>query len=260
MPSPFHLLFLFTPPSMKKIYEPKFVENLFDKMSSSYSRMNYVTSFGFSERWRKRSVKELNIEKGKVVVDLMTGKGECWKYILKNSDAHSRLIGIDFSSEMIKQATKNKAKFQSANIEILQENIFDSSIKNQTADYVFSGFGLKTFNDQQLDELANEIDRILKPNGQFSLIDVSVPKNKFLQAFYMFYLKNIIPILGKIFLGNIEAYKMLGIYTQEFGNSKNACKIFERENFEVEYIEYFYGCASGIKGKKLGSASNVRLK
>ena len=68
---------------MNKIYEPKFVEKLFDKMSNSYSKMNYITSFGFSERWRRKCVEEIQIEKGKNVVDLMTGMGECWKHILK---------------------------------------------------------------------------------------------------------------------------------------------------------------------------------
>jgi len=236
---------------MKDIYEPKFVEKLFDKMSSSYAKMNYITSFGFSERWRRQCVEEIRIEKGKVVVDLMTGMGECWKHILKENNENSKLIGLDFSSEMIKRAKKTKAKFTPANIELLLENVFENSIKDQTADYVISGFGLKTFDDTQINLLANQIDRILKPNGKFSLIDVSVPNNPFLKRVYMFYLKNIIPILGRIFLGSPETYKMLGIYTQEFCNSKNACRIFERENFEVEYVEYFYGCASGIRGRKL---------
>jgi len=44
---------------------------------------------------------------------------------------------------------------------------------------------------------------------------------------------------------------MLGIYTEAFGNSNNAFQIFKRDNFEVEYINYFYGCASGIKGRKI---------
>jgi ubiquinone/menaquinone biosynthesis methyltransferase len=236
---------------MKEIYEPKFVEKLFDKMSSSYSKMNYITSFGFSERWRRQCVEEIEIEKGKTVVDLMTGMGECWKHILKNSNKDSKLIGLDFSTEMINRAEKNKGKFKKSNIEIFKENVFENSIANETADFVISGFGLKTFNDEQLGTLANEIDRILKPNGKFSLIDVSVPNSKFLKPFYMFYLKNIIPILGKLFLGSQETYRMLGVYTEEFGNSKNVHRIFNKPEFEVEYVEYFYGCASGIKGRKI---------
>lgn len=221
-------------------------------MSGSYSRMNQITSFGFSERWRRRCVEEMEIEKGKTVVDLMTGMGECWKYILKESDSNSKLIGLDFSSEMINRAEKNKAKFENSKIELLKENIFDNSIANETADVVISGFGLKTFDEEQLGKLANEIARILKPNGKFSLIDVSVPSSKFLKPFYMFYLQKVIPILGKLFLGSPETYRMLGVYTEAFGNSKNVYQIFSNLEFEVEYVEYFYGCASGIKGRKIG--------
>lgn len=235
---------------MKEIYEPKFVESLFDRMSSSYSKMNFITSFGFSERWRRQCVEEINIEKGKTVVDLMTGMGECWKHILKKSDKDSKLIGLDFSTEMINRAEKNKRNFKNSSIEILKENVFKNSIANETADYVISGFGLKTFNDEQLKKLVYEIDRILKPGGKFSLIDVSVTNSKILKPFYMFYLKSIIPILGKLFLGNPETYKMLGVYTEEYGNSRNVHQIFDKTEFEVEYVEYFFGCATGIKGSK----------
>ena len=236
---------------MKEIYETKFVEKLFDKMSSSYANMNYITSFGFSERWRRQCIAEIEIEKGKTVVDLMTGMGECWKHILKKMDNESKLIGLDFSTEMINRAKKNKKKFEKSTIEILKENVFENSIANETADFVVSGFGLKTFNDEQLKKLAIEINRILKPNGQFSLIEVSVPNSTFLKPFFMFYLKHVIPVLGKFFLGSPDTYKMLGVYTAEFGNSKNVYQIFNNLEFEVEYVEYFYGCASGIKGRKI---------
>ena len=236
---------------MKEIYDPKFVESLFDNMSGSYSKMNYITSFGFSERWRRQCVEEIEIEQGKTVVDLMTGMGECWKHILHKSDKNSKLIGLDFSTEMINRAERNRLKFKNHSVQILKENVFDNTIKNGVADYVISGFGLKTFDDKQLGELANEISRILKPNGKFSLIDVSVPKNVILKTLYMFYLKKIIPILGRIFLGSPETYKMLGVYTEEFRNSKNTHRIFNRSEFEVEYVEYFFGCASGIKGRKI---------
>lgn len=236
---------------MKNIYDPMFVEKLFDRMSNSYSKMNYVTSFGFSERWRRQCVEEIKIEKGSIVVDLMTGMGECWKYILKNSNTDSKLIGLDFSTEMTNQAIKNKINFKNSEIEVLKEDVFQNTIEKASADYIISGFGLKTFNQEQLVKLAKEINRILKLNGKFSLIDVSVPKNRILRSFYLFYLKRIIPFLGRTFVGNPESYRMLGVYTEEFKNSKNIFHIFCDQGFEVEYVEYFFGCASGIKGKKI---------
>lgn len=235
---------------MKEIYEAKFIEKLFDKISNSYSKVNYVTSFGFGTRWRKQCVDQLQIEEGKVVVDLMTGMGECWEYILKNESDDSKLIGLDFSSEMIKRAEQKKLKFSQSNIELLREDVFENSIESGSADYVISGFGLKTFNDEQFAKFANEIDRLLKPNGKFSLVEISVPKIRILKPFFMFYVKTIIPTLGRIFLGSPENYKMLGIYAEKFQNSKKVYNAFKKGNFEVEYVEYFFGCATGIKGVK----------
>ncbi|MFD2890869.1 class I SAM-dependent methyltransferase [Flavobacterium chuncheonense] len=181
----------------------------------------------------------------------MSGMGECWKYILKSSNHNSKLISLDFSSEMVKGAEKNKTKFKDSKIDILKENVFKNSIENDTADFIISGFGLKTFNNEQLSNLADEIYRFLKQNGKFSLIDVSVPENKFLKTLYMFYLKYINPILGKLFLGSPETYKMLGIYTEKFENAKTVYQIFDRPEFEIQYVKYFYGCATGVKGIKL---------
>jgi len=137
-----------------------------------------------------------------------------------------QLIALDFSTEMIKRAKKTRKKFKDFDINILKENVFTNLIPDNCADYVISGFGLKTFDKEQLVQLAAEIGRILKKGGEFSLVDVSVPGHKFLRNTYLFYLKNIIPLLGKLFLGNPETYKMLGIYTQEFENSQKVAEIF----------------------------------
>lgn len=64
----------------ENIYHPEFVKALFNKMSSSYERMNFITSFGFSIRWRKQFLRYLhsngqNIE----IIDLLTGMGETWE-------------------------------------------------------------------------------------------------------------------------------------------------------------------------------------
>lgn len=241
---------------MEEIYESKFVEDLFDNMSDSYERMNYITSFGFSARWRRQCVEQLNIKDGAVVVDLMTGMGECWKYILKKENNIKKLVALDLSSGMIKRAIQNKSNYDEQHVEIRHENVFGNGIKSESVEYVISGFGLKTFNENQLKKLAVEIDRLLKRNGEFSLVDVSVPRSKVLKAGYLFYLKKIIPMLGKLLLGNPETYRMLGVYTEKFQNSRIVLEIFKEQGFEVQYVSYFFGCASGITGKKVKPEPN----
>ena len=237
--------------SKRNLYNPKFVESLFDKMSSSYERMNYIASFGFSERWRNQCVNSIEIKPNSTVVDLMTGMGECWKPILKSIGKNGQLIGLDFSGGMLKRANHRKKKYPNHKINLLKENVFDNSILEDSVDSVVSGFGLKTFSEEQIEQLAIEVNRILKTSSSFSFIEVSVPKNKLFRFLYLGYLKYFIPVLGFLFLGNPNTYKMLGIYTSEFKNSNKVKNIFESNGFNVQYINYFYGCATGIKGVKL---------
>ncbi len=233
---------------MKEIYEPDYIETLFDDMSGTYAYMNTITSFGFSERWRKKLVKEIELKQDHIVADLMTGMGECWDYIL--SQNVKQLIALDLSGEMIAQARKKTDNYKHKDIVLLKENMFDNSIEDESIDVVISGFGLKTFNKEQLKAYAKEVKRILKKGGRFAMIDVSVPKNKLLKMSYLFYLKKVIPFLGKVFLNDIHCYKMLGVYTEQYGNSEKLISIFKNERFDVKYLNYFYGCATGIKGIK----------
>jgi len=233
-----------------ELYDSRFVRNLFDEMAKTYDKVHYVTSFGFSVLWRKQCVGHLYISEGAVVYDLMTGMGECWPYILKNIGNKGKLVAVDFSDQMIKGAGTRIAKGKFENVVLLQRDILDSGMEDASSDHIVSAFGLKTFSDKQLEILAKEIHRLLKPGGSFSLIEISKPNNGLLNGLYLFYLKNIIPFLGKMFLGNPENYKMLGTYAEKFGDCSKALEFFQKAGLNVSYQKYFYSCATGIKGSR----------
>jgi ubiquinone/menaquinone biosynthesis C-methylase UbiE len=232
------------------IYDPKFVEELFDEMSGSYERMNYITSFGFSARWRRQLVEQAELKEGQVVADLLTGMGECWKPILKQVGPNGKIDRTRFFRRNAPFCACYQQKFPAANIQILHEDLFQNSIPDGSVDRVISGFGMKTFSEAQIHSFATAVHRMLKPGGQLSFMDVAVPKYKLLRWPYLFYLKRIIPILGWMFIGNPENYRMLGIYSERFGNAEKFAKIFQAHGLEVEHLAYFYGCASGLVGKR----------
>ena len=240
------------PRSPQSIYEPEFVEKLFNEMSLTYERMNTITSFGFSNRWRKQCVHELAIEPGQVVIDLMTGMGETWDYICRRIGPDGTLMGVDFCEGMLRYADqkRQKKRFSSHTITIQKQNVLAGTIPAQSADHVVVSFGLKTFNEEQLRQLAFEIARILKPGGQFSCIEVSVPEPALLRSFYLFYLRRVIPLLGALFLGNPQTYRMLGIYCTQFKNTTQCWQLFQQAGLICWPTSYFFGCASGIVGHK----------
>jgi demethylmenaquinone methyltransferase/2-methoxy-6-polyprenyl-1,4-benzoquinol methylase len=232
------------------IYSPDYVKGLFNRMSSSYERMNYITSFGFSIRWRTQFLSSFKKSTEKVeIIDLLTGMGETWN-ATKQKFPNSNLTVLDFSDGMLQYAKNKSAKSFNNEIKIIQQDILQNDLPSNYFDFVTCAFGLKTFNDEQLNILAKETKRILKPGGQFSFIEVSKPENRILNLFYGFYLGQVIPILGRLLLGNPEEYKMLWQYTSKFKNSKNATNIFAKAGLNTEFTSYFYGCATGFYGQK----------
>jgi ubiquinone/menaquinone biosynthesis methyltransferase len=232
------------------IYNTEYVKGLFNRMSSSYERINYITSFGFSIRWRTQFLEQFQSTTDKIeIIDLLTGMGETWGAV-KNKFPNAKLSSLDFSSEMLKNARAKSEKHFDNNVLLLQQDILKSDLPSNHYDIVICAFGLKTFDPDQLQILATETKRILKTGGQFSFIEVSKPTNKILKQLFSFYLGRIIPVLGKLLLGNPTEYKMLWRYTDKFDNAKRAEEIFRKQGLKTKSNSYFYGCATGFSGHK----------
>lgn len=88
-------------PNHNNIYEPHFVKDLFNSMSVSYERMNYITSFGFSIKWREEFLGHFkNTDQELEIIDLLSGMGETWHFIQKKfPNAH--LSALDFSENTL---------------------------------------------------------------------------------------------------------------------------------------------------------------
>jgi ubiquinone/menaquinone biosynthesis methyltransferase len=232
-------------------YDPEFIRDLFNRMSGSYERVNYITSFGFSLRWRKQFLKNIAPSKEPIrILDLMTGMGETWNPI-RDRFPNAELSTLDYSEGMLVHANHKNQKSFSGKVIVHHQDLLKNTLPSDHYDVVLSAFGLKTFNPQQVNRLAEEVKRVLKPGGKFSLIEVSSPNSALLHALYRLHLKHVVPICGRLFLGNPQEYRMLWKYTEQFGNSESAAQQFKKAGLNAEYVAYFGGCATGIQGCKL---------
>ena len=72
-------------------------------------------------------------------------------------------------------------------------------------DLVTMSFSLR--NVENIKTTLNEINRVLKKNGQFLCLEFGKIKNLTINSIYKIYSENFIPELGKNITGNKEAYK-----------------------------------------------------
>jgi demethylmenaquinone methyltransferase/2-methoxy-6-polyprenyl-1,4-benzoquinol methylase len=219
-------------------------------MSSSYERVNYISSFGFSICWRSQVLKKVKVTNEKVeVIDLMTGIGEMWNAITHQLP-NATISALDYSESMLEKAKNKNNKKYDGKVNLMLQNVLENELLSNHYDYVICSFGLKTFNNEQVKALANEVNRILKPGGQFSFVEVSEPNNKVLKFFYSIYIGSFIPVLGTILFGRVNEYKMLWRYTKQFKDAKLASEYFKSAGLDNTFHSFFFGCATGFSGQK----------
>ena len=238
--------------SDEQIYDPDFVRDVFDRCGPNYRNWSAVASFGFVRRWRKQCVSALPIDTAEYAVcfDLMAGTGEVWPHLLRRFPDLAHIKAVDISHVMHLEALDRLHASRSEHIEHLEANVLDGGLPESAADIVISTFGLKTFNEAQLAVLAGEVARVLKPGGVFSLIEASDPTQWNLRGLYRFYMDGVLPLIERLFLRGAQDFAMIGTYTKNFQNAAYFADCLRKEGLEVDYRTYFFGCATGVSGRK----------
>lgn len=110
------------------------------------------------------------IKPGDTVVDLGSGAGNDCFVARSEAGARGKVIGIDFSPEMIDKARRNVVKMNYDNVEFHQGDIEYIPLSDGIADVVVSNCVLNLVPDKH--KAFSEIFRILKHGGHFSISDV----------------------------------------------------------------------------------------
>ena len=182
------------------------VTQMFDTISGNYDNLNRVISFGIDVKWRKKVLKIVSDKKPKVILDIATGTGDL-AILLAQTNAE-KIIGLDISAGMLEVGKK---KVQEKNLSNIIELVLGDSenmpFEDNYFDAITVGFGVRNF--ENLEKGFSEILRVLKPNGVFVILETSIPDKFPYKQGYNFYSKNILPLIGKLFSKDNDAYGYL---------------------------------------------------
>lgn len=238
------------------IYAPAFVKGVFDRCSGRYIAFSYACSLGFTERWRRQCVAAMP-EPGAAAptgYDLMAGTGEVWPHLLERFPAIGRIVAVDISSGMHRLAMERLHAHRAHHIDFIEDDVLASDLKDESADFIVSTFGLKTFDAGQHARLAALVARVLKPGGSFSMIEASDPKGWWLRPLYLLHLLIVLPLVERLFLRGARDFAMIGTYSMNFGDAAGMADLLRAQGLEVSFRRYFFGCATGVAGRKPAQA------
>ena len=110
------------------------------------------------------------ISKGDTVIDLGSGAGNDAFVARHEVGAEGKVIGIDFTTEMIDKARTNAEKLGYNNVEFRQGDIENMPVSDNVADVVVSNCVLNLVPNKEA--IMKEMHRVTKPGGHFSVSDI----------------------------------------------------------------------------------------
>ena len=207
------------------------IKNMFDEISKYYDEMNNLISFGSHFILKILVIRELKITPQARILDICCGTGDFTKIISKLYP-HTKIIGIDFSQNMLKLAKKKNPRGV-----FLKGDATDLPFKENEVDLIRRSFGLRNIENRS--KALSEAYRVLKQGGKFLQLDFG-KHNKISKIFDI-----VVPFAAKLFKKNEEHYKYLLNSKKEFPTSEELITEFEAHGFNlVKKCDYLFGTIS----------------
>ena len=204
------------------------VTQMFDAISGNYDGLNRVISMGIDVKWRDKVVALVAEKKPETILDIATGTGDL--VILMTKTSAKKIIGLDISAGML---AVGKQKIEKANLSNKIEMVLGDSENMPYSDNYFDAitvsFGIRNF--ENLEKGLAEIYRVLRPGGIFVILETSVPTKFPFKQGYSFYSKLILPLIGKLFSKDTNAYGYLSESAANFPFGENLNNILRKISF-----------------------------
>lgn len=224
----------------------KFIVNLFNDIAPSYDKLNHILSLNIDKSWRKRAVKRIVSQHPQEVLDIACGTGD---FAIAIAQAGvPKVTGVDISEGMLEIGRK-KAAAAGLNIEMHIDDCECLSMPDNSIDAISVAFGVRNFEHLQIG--LNEMYRVIRPQGQLCILELSVPQNPILLWCYKLYFLHFLPFIGGLVSGNKGAYKYLPISVLNFPKPDAFCKMIRTAGFQqVEAKSFTLGLCRMFIGVK----------
>ena len=223
------------------------VHKVFEKIYDNYDKMNSVISFQQHKRWRKDTMRRMNVQKGSSALDVCCGTADWTIAMAEAVGPTGKVVGLDFSKNMLKIGQEKIKNLK--HVSLIHGNAMELPFNDNSFDYVTIGFGLRNVPDYL--QVLKEMNRVLKPGGIAVCLETSQPTMFGYKQLYYFYFRYVMPLFGRLFAKSYREYSWLQESARDFPGMKELANMFGKAGFtNVEFKPYSGGVAAVHIGKK----------
>lgn len=223
------------------------VEDMFDNIAPKYDLLNHVLSMKIDVLWRKKLVKWMAKDQPKKVLDLATGTGDLAIAVQKGTGA--KVMGVDLSQQMLNVGIEKVAKLGLQDSISMQKGDAENlDFPDETFDALSVAFGVRNY--EHLEVGLKDMRRVIKTGASAYILEFSKVEG-IMGPLYMFYFKNILPLIGRLVSKDNRAYTYLPDSVNAFPYGEKMKNILLEVGYsKVEYKKLSLGIATIYKATK----------
>jgi len=225
------------------------VTSMFDSIAPSYDFLNHFLSFGIDRIWRKKAIRIISESyKNPRILDVAAGTADFSIAAIKLDPEH--ITGIDISAKMLEIGReKVSRKRLDDRIELMQGDSEKIPFANDHFDVAMVAFGVRNFADPL--KGLSEMTRVIRRGGMVMVLEFSKPVKSPVRQLYNFYFLNVLPIIGRLFSKNKNAYSYLPESVMQFPYNEQFIELMVKAGLSsVSQKKLTWGVASIYTGLK----------
>jgi len=212
------------PPSQR---DPRRIREMFGRLSGRYDLMNNIITMGRVGAWRKKMFEAASLAGDESILDVGTGTGAIARRFA-GAAPDARVTASDFSKRMIETG-----RYSPGGEKVLWclADALWLPFADESFDLVTSGYLVRNVAD--LHKAFSEQARVLKPGGVLICLETCPPPRSFFRPFLLFYIRYVLPLLGRMVAGSRGSYAYLARSTEGFETPEGLAGVIEGSGLVV---------------------------
>jgi len=211
---------------------PDRIAGMFDAIAGRYDFLNHLLSAGIDRRWRARAIRSLALTGGERVLDLCTGTADLAIAATRARPAAARVVGVDFAEAMLRVGYEKVRRGGLADrITLVRGDAVNLPLADRSIDAATIAFGIR--NVQDMAAACGEMHRVLAPKGRLAILEFAVPTLPGFRALYLWYVRNVLPWIGRRLSHHEAAYAYLPESIDAFVTPDEFVKILRQAGFQA---------------------------
>ncbi len=220
---------------------PARIAGMFDAIAGRYDFLNRVLSAGIDRRWRQRAIASLHLTGRERVLDLCTGTADLAIEAMRARPPAGRVVGVDFAAAMLAVGhDKLAAERVAASVTLVRGDATRIPVADESVDAVTIAFGIRNVAD--VPAACRDMLRVLKPGGRLAILEFAVPTLPVFRQCYMWYVRHVLPRVGRALSRHEGAYAYLQASIEAFATPSEFVTILRQCGFvDVRRVQLMFG-------------------